>query len=34
MEKFWEEVLEGPVKVELLESSVAGAQECKFAIYL
>lgn len=32
--KFWEEVLEGPVKVDLVQSAVSGADECKFAIHL
>lgn len=34
VKKFWEGVLERPVKVELIQSVVSGAQECKFAIYL
>lgn len=33
VERFWEEVLERPVKAELLESSLSGSHECKFAIY-
>lgn len=34
VEKFWEDILERPVKVELLQSVVTGAEECKFAIHL
>jgi len=34
VKKFWEAVLERPVKVELLQSTMSGAQECKFAIRL
>ena len=34
VQKYWEGALGRPVKVELLESSVSGAQECKFAIHL
>ena len=32
--KLWENVLERPVKVELVQSAVSGADECKFAIHL
>ncbi len=32
--RYWESVLEKPVKVELLESCLSGARECQFAIYL
>jgi len=32
--KFWEEVLERPVTVDLVQSAVSGANECKFAIHL
>jgi len=32
--KFWEAVLGRPVKVEVLQSALAGAKECKFAIRL
>ena len=32
--KFWEEVLGRPVKVDLVQSAVSGADECKFAIHL
>jgi len=31
---FWEGVLERPVKVELLQSALSGAKECKFAVHL
>jgi predicted hydrocarbon binding protein len=34
VEKVWEAILGKPVKVDLLQSVVSGAQECKFAIYL
>lgn len=34
VKKFWEAVLERPVEVELIQSIVSGAQECKFAIHL
>jgi len=34
VKKFWESVLERPVKVELIQSAVLGANECKFAIHL
>jgi hypothetical protein len=34
VQKYWEGVLERPVEVEILESSVSGAQECKFVIRL
>ncbi len=34
VKKFWENVLERPVKVELIHSAVSGDIECKFAIYL
>jgi len=33
-QRVWESVLERPVKVELVHSSISGAQECKFAISL
>lgn len=32
--KLWEAYLGNPARVEVLESSVSGAKECKFAIYL
>lgn len=31
---FWEEVLERPVKVDLIHSAITGADECKFAVRL
>ncbi len=34
VEKFWEDVLERPVRVEIIQSVVSGAEECKFAVYL
>lgn len=34
VEKFWESILEKPVKVDLIQSTVSGAKECKFAIHL
>jgi hypothetical protein len=34
VKKYWESVLERPVKVELLQSAISGASECKFAIHL
>ena len=34
VKKFWESVLERPVKVEIIQSAVSGADECKFAIHL
>ncbi len=34
VKKWWETVLERPLRVELLQSAISGAQECKFAIYL
>ena len=34
IEKYWEGVLGRPVRVDLLESSIAGAEECKFSIHL
>ncbi len=33
VEKFWEAVLQKPVKVDVLHSAVSGALECKFAIH-
>jgi hypothetical protein len=32
--KLWEAYVGSPVKVELVESCIAGAEECKFAIHL
>ena len=34
VKEFWENVLERPVKVELLQSALSGASECQFAIHL
>jgi hypothetical protein len=34
VEKYWETVLGKPVKVDLMQSVVAGDKECKFAIHL
>ena len=34
VKRFWEAVLERPVKVDLIQSVVSGAKECKFAIHL
>lgn len=34
VEKYWESVLQKPVKVNLLQSAVSGAKECKFAVHL
>jgi hypothetical protein len=34
VEKYWEAVLQKPVKVDLLKSAISGAEECKFAIHL
>lgn len=34
VKKFWEGVLEKPVRVEIMQSVVSGAPECKFKIYL
>ncbi len=34
VKEFWDSVLEKAVKVELLQSAVSGASECKFAIHL
>jgi len=34
VEEYWEAVLGRPVRVEVLESCVAGAEECKFAVHL
>lgn len=32
--KLWQAIVERPVKVELLQSCISGAKECKFAIHL
>jgi hypothetical protein len=34
VQKFWESVLERPVKVDLIQSAVSGADRCEFAIHL
>ncbi len=34
VEKYWETVLERKVKVELMQSTISGAKECKFTIHL
>lgn len=34
VQKYWEGVLEQPVSVEIVESAVSGADECKFVIHL
>jgi len=34
VEVYWEEVLERPVKVELAQSAISGAQDCRFAVHL
>jgi hypothetical protein len=34
VEKYWEAVLEKPVEVDILESAISGAKECKFSIHL
>ncbi len=34
VQKYWEYVLGKPVQVEILESAISGAKECKFAIHL
>jgi hypothetical protein len=34
VEKYWEAILQKPVKVDLLQSAISGAKECKFAIHL
>jgi hypothetical protein len=34
VQKMWERVLGKPVKVEVLETAVTGARECKFKVYL
>jgi hypothetical protein len=32
VEKYWEAILQKPVKVDLLQSAISGAKECTFAI--
>jgi hypothetical protein len=34
VQKMWEPILGRPVKVEILETAVSGAKECKFRIFL
>jgi len=34
VQKYWEAIFETPIEVDLLESAVSGAAECKFAIHL
>jgi hypothetical protein len=34
VEKYWEAILQKPVKVDLLQSAISGAKECKFTIHL
>ena len=34
IKKYWESILERPVKVELMHSAISGASECKFAVQL
>ena len=34
VEKYWKAVLKKPVKVDLLQSAIFGATECKFAIHI
>jgi hypothetical protein len=34
VKKFWENIMEKPVKIDLIQSAVSGAQECKFAIHI
>jgi len=34
VEKFWEAVLDKPVRAQLMQSAVSGASECKFAVYI
>ena len=34
VEKYWEAILQKPVKVDLLCSAVSGSNECKFVIHL
>jgi hypothetical protein len=34
VEKYWEAVIQKPVKVDLLQSAISGAKECMFAIHL
>ncbi len=34
VEKYWEAVLERPVQIEVVQSAISGAKECKFAIHM
>jgi predicted hydrocarbon binding protein len=34
VKKLWEAVLEKPVEVDLIQSAISGAKECKFAIHI
>ncbi len=34
VEKYWEEVLQRPVEVDILHSAISGAKDCKFAVHL
>jgi hypothetical protein len=34
VEKYWEAILQKPVKVDLLQSAISGAEECKYAIHI
>ncbi len=34
VQKYWEEILNRPVEVDLVESAISGAEECKFVIHL
>jgi hypothetical protein len=34
VKSYWQEVLGRPLKVELLQSAISGAQDCRFAIHL
>jgi predicted hydrocarbon binding protein len=34
VEKYWEAILQKPVKVDLVQSAISGAKECKFVIHL
>ncbi len=34
LKAYWEQVLERPVRVEVIHSIISGAKECKFAIHL
>ncbi|WXG46884.1 MAG: DUF6144 family protein [Candidatus Atabeyarchaeum deiterrae] len=34
VKKYWESVLERPVRVEIMQSAVSGGKECKFAIHI